>query len=78
MRSKHTEVPSPGIAAFIGFAAEAKPTRFESVRVSAFASPLTFVFKQVTRWGRKEVYLRAPPFVGPFSRSVGAQSNTQP
>ncbi len=26
----HVEVPSPGVAAFIGFAAQAKPVRFES------------------------------------------------
>ncbi len=30
-----TEVPSPGIAAFIGFAMQAKPIRFESA--GAFA-----------------------------------------
>ncbi len=30
-----TEVPSPGIAAFIGFAAQAKPIRLESAGASA-------------------------------------------
>ncbi len=28
--SKHTEAPSPGVAAFIGFAAKTKPVQFEN------------------------------------------------
>ncbi len=35
MFREHTGVPSPGVAAFIGFAAEAKPVRFESTGASA-------------------------------------------
>ncbi len=33
--SKHTEVPSNAVAAFIGFAAQAEPVRFESSGASA-------------------------------------------
>ncbi len=35
MGSYHTEVPSPAIAAFVGFATQAKPVRFESTGASA-------------------------------------------
>ncbi len=36
MGKQPAEAPSPGVAAFIGFAAQAKPVRFESAGVSAF------------------------------------------
>ncbi len=43
MVSKHTEVLSPGVAALIGFAAQAKPDRFESAGASALhALPFGF------------------------------------
>ncbi len=32
----HTEVPSHGVPAFIGFAAQSKPARFESAEAAAF------------------------------------------
>ncbi len=35
MVSKHAEVPSPGLAAFIGFPAQAKLVRFVSAGASA-------------------------------------------
>ncbi len=36
MGRQHIEVPSPDLAAFIGFAAQAKLARYESAGVSAF------------------------------------------
>ncbi len=35
MGRKHAEVPSPGVVAFTGFAAQANPVRFESAVASA-------------------------------------------
>ncbi len=41
--SFHTEVPSPGVAAFIGFAVQAKPVRFESAGAYALQTlPFSF------------------------------------
>ncbi len=34
MENKHTRVPSPGVAALIGFAAQTKPVQFESATAS--------------------------------------------
>ncbi len=35
MGSKHTEVLSPGVAALIGFAVQAKPAQFVTIEASA-------------------------------------------
>ncbi len=35
MGYQRTEVPSPGVVAFLGFAAQAKPDRYESAGASA-------------------------------------------
>ncbi len=64
----HTEVPSPGVAVFIGFAAQANLARFESAR----ASTLHILSDATDR------SLLAPSFIGPFYRSVGAQSTAEP
>ncbi len=39
MFREHTGVPSPGVAAFIGFAAQTKPAWFESAGASALHIP---------------------------------------
>ncbi len=39
----HTEVPGPGVAAFSGFAAQAKPVRLESAGASTLHI-LPFIF----------------------------------
>ncbi len=50
MGGHHTEVPSPGVAAFIGFAAEAKPVRFKGAGASALhALPFGFNPGDATR-----------------------------
>ncbi len=41
MGRQHAEVPSPGVAAFIGFAAQAELVRFESAELYALYT-LTF------------------------------------
>ncbi len=51
--SEHTEVPSPGVGAFIGFAAQAKLARFQSAGTSVLHAPLLLILIQVTRQGRK-------------------------
>ncbi len=65
-------VPSPGVAAFIGFAGQAKPVRFESAGASALHTPLPFGFnprdaRDGSLIGRG--VLITPPFVGPLCRS---------
>ncbi len=47
----HIEVP--GVAAFIGFVAEAKRTRIESVGASTLHTPSLLVLIQMTRRERK-------------------------
>ncbi len=43
MSSRHAEVHSPGVAAVIGFAAQAKPVRFESaVTIALHTLPFRF------------------------------------
>ncbi len=74
----NTTVPSPDAAEFIGFAAQAKPVRLGSAEASTLYT-LTFGFnpgdaKSLIGTG----VLTTPPSVGPFCRSVGAQSTTQP
>ncbi len=83
-REKHGAVswaaPSPGVAAFISFVAQAKPVRFESAGASALHTP-TFGFNPGDASDGSLIdrsVLITPPFVGPFCRSVGAQSATQP
>ncbi len=72
MCRQHAEVPSPGVALLISLAAHAQIARLASVRSSY---TLLFGFKPGdTRDGS---FLATPPFVGPFARSVGAQSTTQ-
>ncbi len=48
----HAEVPSPGVAAFIGFAAIAKLALVESAGTSALHTPSRLVLIQVTPRGR--------------------------
>ncbi len=48
-KGEPTEVPSPGAAAFTGFAAQAKPVRFVSARVSALHTPSVLVLIQGTQ-----------------------------
>ncbi len=50
---EHIEAPSRGIAAFIGFAAQAMTGRFESAGASALHTPSLLIQIQVTRRGRK-------------------------
>ncbi len=45
--------PSSGVAAFIGFAAQGKPVRFESAEGCALHTPSLLVLIQVARRGRK-------------------------
>ncbi len=66
--------PSPGVAAFIGFAAQAKPARFESAGASALHT-LTFVFNPGDARDRSLIdidVLITLPFVGQFYRSLCA------
>ncbi len=44
-----TPRPSSGVAAFIGFASQAKPVRFESAGASALHKPSLFVLIEVTQ-----------------------------
>ncbi len=69
MGSLHTEVPSPGVAALIGFVAQAKPVRFESARTSALHT-LPFGCNPGDATGTQGIgrgVLITPPFVGLFS-----------
>ncbi len=52
MGSEHTEGPSPGVAAFIGFAAEAKPVWFERAGASALPT-LPFGFNPGDATGKQ-------------------------
>ncbi len=75
------EVNSPGVAAFIGFAAQAKPVRFEGAGASTLHTPLPFGFGPGDARDRSLIdrgELTTPSFVGPFCRLVGARSTTQP
>ncbi len=56
MGSKYTEVPNPGFAAFIGFAALARPIRFESAEASAFHI-LPFDFNAADATGTQRIGL---------------------
>ncbi len=49
----HTEVPNPGVAAFTGFAVQAKLIRFMSAGASTLHTPSLSVLIQVTRRGSK-------------------------
>ncbi len=73
MGSLRTEVPSPGIAAFIDFTAQAKPVRF--VSAGAFALHiLPFGCNPGDARDRCLIgrgVLATPPFVRPFCKSVG-------
>ncbi len=69
---KHTEVSSPGVAAFIGYAAQAKPVRFEDAGASALN---TGDANDRSMLGRG--VLTTPTVIGPFCRSEGLQSITQ-
>ncbi len=76
----HTEVSSPSVAAFISFVAQAKHVRFESAGTSALHT-LPFGFNPGDARDRGFIgrgVLIAPPFIGQFCRSMGAQSTTQP
>ncbi len=78
MGNQHTEVPSPGVAAFIGFAAQAKLARFESTGASAL--PFQFYSRGRYRGGSLigRGVLTTSPLVGPLCRSAGARSTAQP
>ncbi len=49
MGRQRAAVPSPGVAAFIGFAAQAKLVRFESAGASALHTPSFLVLIQGTQ-----------------------------
>ncbi len=74
------ELPSTGVAAFIGFAVQAKLAQFESEGASALRTPSLLVFNPGDTMDRSLIgrgVLTTPSFVGPFCRSVGAQSAAQ-
>ncbi len=76
----HTEVSSPGVAAFISFVAQAKHVRFESAEASVLHT-LSFGLNPGDARDRGFIgrgMLITPPFIGQFCRSVDAQSTTQP
>ncbi len=79
MGSLYTGVPSPGVAAFIGFAFQAKLARFESAGAAAPHTPLPFGFNPGYATGSLigRGVLSTPPFFGTFCRPVGAQSSAQ-
>ncbi len=73
--SWHIEVPSPGVAAFNGFAAQAKPSRLENTWASTIHSLLPFGFNPGDAKDRSYLgkgVMTTPPFIGPFCVSVGA------
>ncbi len=73
MGSYHTEVPSSGVAAFIGLAAQAKLARLESAGAPALHT-LFFSFNPGD--ARDGILIgRGVLIIPPF---VGAQSTTQP
>ncbi len=80
MARSHTEVPSPDVATFIGFAAQTRLARFMTTGASALHTfPLGFNpgdARDRNLIGRGVV--TNPSFVGPFCMSVGAQSAAQP
>ncbi len=74
MSRKHIEVPSPGVAAFIGFAAQAKLVRLENAGASTLHI-LPFGFNPGDARDRSLIgrgVVTTPLFVGPFCLSVGA------
>ncbi len=70
-----TVFPSPGVAAFIGIATQARLVRFVSAGASA-RHTLHFGFKRDgdarDRSSIGRGVLITPPFVGQFCRSIGA------
>ncbi len=76
MFRKHTGVPNPGVAGFIGFAAQTKPVQFESAGASALHIP-PFGFNLGDAAGTQGRGVLITQF-GQCCRSVGAQSATQP
>ncbi len=74
MSSQHTEGPSPGVAAFIGFIVQAKPLRFESAGASALRT-VTFSFNP---GDATDMSLIVRGALTKFCSSVGAQSTAQP
>ncbi len=78
MGSYYTKIRSPRAAEFIGFAAQAKPVRLGSAEASTLYT-LPFGFnpgdaRSLIGRGVLTTQLTA----GPFCRSVGGQSNSQP
>ncbi len=69
-------VPSQGVAACNGFAAQGKLVRFESTGAFVLQTPFILVSFQVTRWGLKTLDRQrcADYVVG----TVGTQSIAQP
>ncbi len=77
MGSLHIGVSSPSVAAFSGFAAEAKLVRLVSAGASTLHS-----FNPGDVYARDGIFIgrgvvTIPPLIGPFSMSVGAQSTAQ-
>ncbi len=71
------EVPSLGVTAFVDFAAQARPARFEIAGASALHA-LSFGFnpgdaRNMSLIGRGVV--TTLPFVGPFCMSIGSRSS---
>ncbi len=48
---QYTKIPSPGVAAIIGFAAQTKPVLFESAGAFDLQNLPRLVLIQVARWG---------------------------
>ncbi len=68
MRRKHIEVPRPGVAAFIDFAAQAKLARFEIAGASALHT-LPFGFNPGDARYRSLIgrdVVTTLPLIGPF------------
>ncbi len=67
MSSQHIEVPSPRVAAYIGFAAQANLVRFENAGASTL-NDLTPSFNPGGATGTQRVGVLASPTFGPFSK----------
>ncbi len=66
---KHMEFPSPGVAAFIGFVAQAKLAQFESAGASALHTSSLLIFNPGDAMDRSLIgrgVLTTPSFAGPF------------
>ncbi len=80
--SRHHQQLHGEVAAFIGFAAQAKPARFESSAASALHTPIPLVLIHVTRQGDARDWsfigrdaVTTPPLIEPLCLSVGPKSS---